>query len=126
MKRFLTIVALLLIAACARIPNPITPTVAYNLQASYGVAQSAAVSYTELRRCADGVHASITNICSEHAVIVKLADADAKARIALTALEQFSRNPDNYPGLTFAGLVAAAQSAVSVLVQIERSNGVTP
>jgi hypothetical protein len=106
------------------VTNPINQTQIYGLENAYGVAQSAAVAYTKLPRCAAGVHASATNICSEHAIIVQLASADQKARLALTAAESFARDPGNYPGLSYADLIKAAQLAVTTLSQIEAVNGV--
>lgn len=112
----------LLLAGCARITNPINQTEVYGVENAYGVAQSAALGYIGLRRCGAGETTSLANVCSEHGVIVKLANADQKARIALNALEAFARNPANYPGLSFSALVSTAQQAVSVFQQIESTN----
>lgn len=102
--------------------TPINQTQAYQLENAYGVVQSAAVAYTALPRCK--VPASATNICSEKSVIRQLAKADGNVRLALNALEAFTRNPANYPGLSYTGLVAAAQQAIDVFRQIETTNGV--
>jgi hypothetical protein len=106
------------------VTNPINQSEVFQLENAYGVAQSAAVAYTALPRCAAGTHATATTICSEHAIIVTLATDDQKARLALTALESFARNPANYPGLSYVGLLKAAQLAVSTLSQIEATNGI--
>lgn len=115
-------VCVLLLAGCATIPNPISQSEVYGVENGYGVAQSAAVGYAALPRCPAGQNTSLANVCSQHGVIVQLARADAKARIALNALEAFARNPKNYPGLSFGALLATAQSAISTLQQIESTN----
>lgn len=96
----------------------------YQIENAYGIAQSAAVAYSALPRCPAGSQASVTNVCATHAIIATLATDDQKARTALTALESFARNPANYPGLTFSGLLAAAQLAVSTLSNIEAEDGI--
>lgn len=119
------LLGLSLMAGCTTlIQNPVNQTQVYSLENAFGVAQSAAVAYTKLPRCAAGTHASAANICSEHAIIVQLASADQKARLALTAAESFARDPGNYPGLSYADLIKAAQLAVTTLSQIEAVNGI--
>lgn len=113
------------IAGCTTlIHNPVSQTQVYQLENGYGVAQSAAVAYSALPRCSAGTSATATNVCATQAIIKQLATADQKARIALTAVENFARNPNNYPGLSFSQLIATAQSAVTALSQIEAVNGV--
>lgn len=102
--------------------TPVNQTQAYQLENAYGVLQSTAIAYTALPRCK--VPASVVNVCSEKTVIRQLAKADGQVRLALSALEAFTRNPANYPGLTYTGLIAAAQQAIDVFRQIETSNGV--
>jgi hypothetical protein len=121
-KLWIAAAAMVLLAGCASIKTPINQTQVYGIENAYGVAQSAALGYIGLRRCGAGEVTSLGHICSQHSVIVKLANADQKARIALNALEAFTRDPKNYPGLTFSGLVSAAQQAVSVFQQIESTN----
>ena len=119
------LVGFVLLAGCTTLfQNPVNQTQVYSLENAYGVAQSAAVAYTHLPRCAAGARASAANICSEHAIIVQLAAADQKARLALTAAESFSRDPGNYPGLSYADLIKAAQLAVTTLSQIEAVNSI--
>ena len=113
------------IAGCTTlIHNPVNQTQVYQLENAYGLAQSAAVAYSALPRCKAGTSATVTNVCATHAIVAALATDDAKARTALTALESFSRNPANYPGLTFSGLLSAAQLAVTTLTTIEAQNGI--
>lgn len=117
-----TMGAMMLLAACATVPNPISQSEVYGVENGYGVVQSAALAYIALPRCGAGQTTSLASVCSEHRVIVQLANADQKARIALNALEAFARNPKNYPGLSFSALLATAQSAISTLQQIESTN----
>ena len=129
----LHIPALGLALACLMLPlagcttlihNPVNQTQVYQLENAYGLAQSAAVAYSALPRCKAGTSATVTNVCATHTIIAQLATADQKARIALTAVESFSRNPANYPGLSFSQLIATAQSAVTALSQIEAVNSI--
>lgn len=110
MTRVIVIALALGLASCASIKNPIQSTQVYELENSYGVAQSAAITYTKLGRCAP----SPTPPCSQAKVVVAIGEADKKARIALSALEDFSRNPGNYPTLSYASLLSAASSAIAV------------
>lgn len=116
--------ALVALAACATVPNPISQTTAYTLSNAYGIAQSAAVAYTALPFCAKGTHASATVYCKEQPIVIQLANADAKVRVAQKSLEAFVRNPANYPGLSYGQLFAALQSAVTFFSQLEATNGV--
>lgn len=114
--------AALALASCGTVlKNPLQPSLVFNLENAYGVAQAAALTYSKWPRCS----ATVTVVCSRASVVVQLGEADKKARIALAALEAFVRNPSNYPGLSYAGLLAAAQSAVAALQQIESTNGLS-
>lgn len=97
------------LVGCASIKNPIQSTQIYELENAYGVAQSAGVTYVSLPRCP-----TATPFCSKANVVVAIGEADKKARIALNAVEDFSRNPANYPTLSYSSLLAAAQSAINV------------
>lgn len=104
------------LAGCKTITVPINQTQAYQLENAYGIAQSAAIAYTKLPRCTE----IVVKVCSKASVVVSLAAADKKARIALKALEDFTRNPKNYPGLTFSGLFDAAKLAISTFKEISK------
>lgn len=121
MKRLVVLVGVSIgLAACGTVKNPLQPQVVFDLENGYGVAQSAAVAYSSLPGCASGVPAP----CANRGVVVELANADSKARVALKALEDFVRNPANYPGLNYSQLLSAAQNAIAVLKEIETQNGV--
>lgn len=117
---FVVAAGCMLLASCAGIKNPLQPQVVYDLENGYGVAQAAAVAYSSLPVCQQASPAP----CANHGVVVKLASADKSARTALQDLENFVRNPANYPGLSYSQLLDAAQQAVLVLQEIETQNGV--
>jgi hypothetical protein len=114
--KFALIAGMMALAACASIKNPIQSTQVYELENAYGVAQSAAVSYVALPRCP-----TAAPLCSKANSVVAIGEADKKARVALSALEDFSRNPQNYPNLSYGSLLAAARSAINVLSSLTKS-----
>ena len=117
----------LTLCACAVLPKvalPVNEQEVFTLESAYGVAQSAAVGYTALGRCAAGAHASVANVCSEASVVVTLAQANHKALIALRTVEDFVRNPANYPSLSYGVLIASARSAISQFKALEAQDGV--
>ena len=118
------VVLALSVAGCATVPNPIKQNEVYGGVAAYGVAQTAIIAYGHLPYCAKGTTTSATNYCQDPAVEVKLAAANAAVSTARKALESFTRNPANYPGLTYSQLLSTYQSAQSTLSQIAASYGV--
>jgi len=119
MKRVGILLAGVLLAGCASIVNPIQGTQVFELENAYGVAQAGAIAYVKLPRCQSPAVAP----CSQATTVVALASADKKARIALNALEDFSRSPQNYPTLQFGDLFRAAQASISVFSQLSNSKG---
>lgn len=122
MKKLFLILGLVLgLGACAqlgpKVETPISPEQVYLVENGYGVLQSAALVYDKLPSC-DGV----VVLCSDPKVVKALAEADAKARVALDALESFTRNPANYPNTTYGSLFQAAQVAVEAFRKIELNN----
>lgn len=110
--------ALVLLASCASgITNPVKATQVYELENAYGVAQSGAVTYVALPRCPVAAP-----LCSKANIVVALGEADKKARIALSAVEDFSRNPGNYPTLSYSSLFDAATSAVQVFQALSKTS----
>ena len=116
----------LALAGCSlnAVTNPVDKTFVFQAENAYGVVQSAALAYTALPFCAPGQHASTTVYCKEQPIVVKLAVADAKVKIARKALNSFVLNPANYPGLTYGQLIGAFQLAVQTMSEIEAENGV--
>lgn len=119
MKKWLGIFCLgLLLAACGT-KSPLSPSVVYDIEASYGVVQSSAVAYAKLPYCT----ATAQVACKKPVVVGKLAQYDKDARLALNALETYVRNPSNST-VSFTSLVNAATLAVSALTQYELSQGI--
>ncbi len=119
MKRFILLGILLASGCASAIVNPVQSTRVYELENAYGIAQSAALAYVALPRC----QVVAIQPCSKAANVVALGEADKKARIALSALEDFSRSPANYPTLSFTDLLRAAQSSMTVFSQLSSIKG---
>lgn len=130
MNLFKTTAALMLVAALAGcgptvFPNELHQNEVYGASAAYGATlQTAIKAYGHLPYCAKGTTTTLTNYCQDPVVEVKLADANAKVAIARKAIENFTRNPANYPGLTYSGLLGAYQLAQTTLSQIAATSGV--
>lgn len=125
--KFLPLIAaagLMALAGCATVPNPIHQNEVYGAAAGLGISQKAIELYGALPYCAVGTTTTATNYCQDPAVEVKLAKANADVSIARKALENFTRNPANYPGLSYSQLYATYQQAQAGLSQIAASNGV--
>jgi hypothetical protein len=112
------------LAGCSTVPNPIHQNEVYGAAAGLGISQKAIQLYGHLPFCAVGTTTSVTNYCQDPAVEVKLSKANASVSIARKALESFTRNPANYPGLTYAQLYDTYQKAQAALSQIAAENGV--
>lgn len=112
------------LAGCATVPNPVPAGTAYAGGAGYAVVQKAIQAYGHLPYCVKETTTSTTNYCQDPAIEVKLAKADGAVVTAYHALENFTRNPANYPGLTYAGLLTAFQQAETAASQIAATYGV--
>lgn len=126
MKKLL-ILGLLFLTACSTplfqpVANPLNANRLAEIEASYGIALSAAVAYRRLPLCKkSSPFNAIKNICAKRSIIVQLQNADAKAQITLTSARRFvAENPT----LDAFNLISAAQNAVMTLQAIEAANGV--
>jgi hypothetical protein len=126
MKRIILALTLSLsLAGCLppAIPNPVSPTSLYDVEATYAIAQAGVDTY--IQRYRDGFRCtkikpeSVTNICSRRSVVVKMQNADRVAGIALGRAEAFVR--DN-PMLDATSVISLAQQAVTGLYQIQQGN----
>lgn len=114
---FIGMACALALGGCASgIKNPIKSSEVYQLENAYGVAQSAGVGYVKLPRCSTVP----TPPCSKAKNVVAIGEADVKARAALNALEDFARNPANYPELSYSNLLSAAQQAIALFSQLSK------
>lgn len=103
------------VAACATVPNPLHPNEVAVLQQAYLGLQQGFITYGQLPKC--GPQALV--VCHKPAVLAAAQAADPKAVLAIGALERFVRNPNNYPGLTYGGLLANAKGAIATLEAIK-------
>ena len=118
MRKFAFLV-LIVLEGCAAISNPVQSTQVFELENAYGVAQGAAIGYVKLPRCQLGT----VPPCAKDSTVVALGEADKRARIALNAVEDFSRSPQNFPTLQFGDLFRVAQEAIGVFSQLANGKG---
>lgn len=118
MRRFIAVVMLVLLAACASTPQTPAQSV-YAVQGAYASALSAAVSYKQLPSCAQP---AAPVLCSNAAMVAKLQQADDVAYAALTAAQNIVRTPG--AGANAQTAIAAANQAVQALVAITSTLGV--
>ena len=126
MKRLLLALTLSLsLGGCLppAIPNPVTPTSLYDVEATYAIAQAGVDTYVQRYRdgfrCTKTKPESVTNICSRRSIVVKMQKADSTAQIALGRAEAFVR--DN-PMLDATSVLSLASQAVTALYQIQQGN----
>ena len=117
MRKLIAIGLMLGLAACAS--NPVSKSVVYDLENSYGIVQASAVAYTRLPYCTS----SLVFACKKPKVVIQLAAYDKDARLALNALEAYARNPTNAT-VNLSSLINAASSAISAFTQYEMQQGV--
>ena len=107
------------LTACASLNAKVKTTVSMNTQyaveSSYGVALAAENSYKALPLCKTGTKPSLTNICAQRSVIVRLQAADLKAVNGLKSARDFI---NTYPTVDASNVIAAAQTAVSDIKNI--------
>jgi hypothetical protein len=101
----------------AGIANPLTPTALSDVKSAYGIALAAAVAYRERPRCTKTHLESVTNLCARRSIVVKLQQADIKARAALDKADMFIA--DN-PTLNAGSVIQAASLAVSAFQGVLR------
>jgi hypothetical protein len=127
MKRIIIALALSLsLAGCLpnpSIPNPISPTSLYDIEATYAIAQAGVDTYIQRYRdgfrCTKTKLESVTNLCSRRSVAMAMQSADSKAQIALGRAEAFILAN---PMIDASSVISAAQSAVTALYQIQQGN----
>lgn len=119
--RLIALLLVLALAGCATMNNPISQNSLANIEATYGVALSAANAYRNLPLCKTGTTTSLTNVCARRSIVVKIQSAVTKAQAADLQLRAFVKNN---PTLDASSLISALQSAVAFLQSIETSNGV--
>lgn len=122
MKKLIGIVLIfLIVSGCASIRNPITINQMAVVESSYGVALAIAVAYRNTRLCKKNELPTVTNICAQRSVILKLQAADRNVQIALTNARDFI---NNNPTLDAWSLIQVAQQAVDGFKLIQQQYGV--
>lgn len=99
------------------IANPVTPAALSDIKNAYGIALAAAVAYRERPRCTKTHLESATNLCARRSIVVKLQQADLKAKVALDKADLFIA--DN-PTLNAGSVIQAASLAVSAFQGVLR------
>jgi hypothetical protein len=105
----------------ASIQNPVTREQQAGVEATYGLAASAVLNYSRLRRCKAGEVASITNLCSKWTVVQKLKRANSVAYGSIVKLRGFM---DNNQTISAIGAFNSAQAALTNFKAIAVSSGV--
>ena len=116
MKKAIVICLGLSLSACASINNPITLNEIGGMESAYGIALSAAVAYRSLPLCKTGFTATLTNVCAQRSIIVKLQAANRGVIVAVHAARDFVVNN---PTLDPTTVISTAQRALSGLQAIE-------
>ena len=127
MRRITLALALsLTLGACVpnpSIPNPISPTSLYDIEAAYAIAQGVTDTYVQRYRdgfrCTKTKLESATNLCSRRSIVVKMQAADSNAQIAIGRAEAFVINN---PMIDAGAVIDAAKLAVTALLQIQQGN----
>jgi len=105
------------------IPNPISPTSLYDIEATYAIAQAGVDTYVQRYRdgfrCTKTRLESVTNLCSRRSIVVKMQNAEAKAGVALGQAEAFILAN---PMIDATSVISAAAKAVTTLYQIQQGN----
>lgn len=98
------------------IVNPVSETRLASIEASYGIALSAATAYIDNyrvgNRCTRTNPESLTNLCSRRSVVLQMQSAIRTAQDALGRARAFTANN---PTLDASSVVEAAAAAVGAL-----------
>lgn len=101
------------------IVNPVSDTRLASIEASYGIALSAAVSYIDNyragNRCTRTNPESLTNLCSRRSVVLQMQAAIRTAQDALARARSFQANN---PTIDASSVIEAAATAVGALQAI--------
>lgn len=92
----------------ATIDNPVTPEQQAKVEVSYQLAADGVLAYSNLHRCDDGVHFTVTVPCSEWSVVQKFKTANRTAFKALQRMRAFADNNQRISATTAFNEVIAA------------------
>lgn len=93
----------------ASVQNPVGRTQLAEVEAGYGVALSAAVTYRRLGICRRSQVATLAAPCAQRSVVVTLQQADRNARVAILRARRFVRD---YPTVSAVDVIAQARAVV--------------
>lgn len=104
------------------VKNPVSVTRFATIEATYGIALTAANAYADRyrkgNRCTTTRLESLTNLCARRSIVLKMQAADRDARIAMGRAKTFiTANPT----LDATSLLDAAAAAVSTFQQITQN-----
>lgn len=121
MRRLIPILLAISLSGCAgmrpmiSIQNPISDNTLASLEASYGLALTAAVAYRNRPRCTRTRLESLSYLCARRSIVVRLQHADQVAEIALGRAASFIANN---PTLDASSLIQAASAAIGAFSEL--------
>lgn len=124
MRKLLALLLLPAVGGCALLgsfQNPVNLNQLATVESGYGIALSAAVAYRDLPLCKTGTVSTVTSICAQRSIILRLQAADRTVETAIQAANSFvAANPT----LDATSVIAAAQSALAGFQAIETTYGI--
>jgi|HubBroStandDraft_2_1064218.scaffolds.fasta_scaffold00003_43 hypothetical protein len=125
MRKLLALLLLPAVGGCALLSGEIQNPINYNqlggVESAYGIALSAAVAYRNLPLCRTGTVSTVTAVCAQRSIILKLQAADLTAENAIQAANAFvAANPT----LSASAVITAAESALAGFQAIEAAYGI--
>lgn len=104
----------------APVNNPVSRETMLQIETAYYTAVRLAVAYRRLPMCYRGETASLTRLCANRAVLVKLQEANVKARFAMIQMRTFVRD---HPTINAIEFVQLARAAVDEFTKVAQSSG---
>lgn len=110
-KHAIAVLALMGLAGCASINNPVTNTNVYEVEAAYDAAVlTPLAAYSKLPLCPPGMHISVQNPCHEAAILATARSYDRQVQAAFAKAVMFSR--DN-PTLDITAQLSLLRAVIS-------------
>lgn len=107
--KFIALAAIVGLAGCATINNPVTNTNVYETEAAYDAAVlTPLTAYSRLPLCAPGTHISIQNPCHEAAILATARGYDRQVQAAFAKALIFARDNPTLDASAQLGLLNAA------------------
>lgn len=107
--KFIALAAIVALAGCATINNPVTNTNVYEVEAAYDAAVLTPLSaYAKLPLCASGTHISVSNPCHEATILATARGYDRQVQAAFAQAIIFARDNPTLDASAQLGLLNAA------------------